>query len=242
MNKKILSKVIIFLMFLTGLLTAQTLKDIKIYSDYSSGIDKRFLVWKAAGVGGGADINFELYEGLTLGISAGYQLFTINQDSVIQQLQWDFWEYRYKGNISVDLTDTTIKATLSPFEKMDVMPIKLNLEYNYSPVADLTITPSLGGGIIFYTRRIYIEETWSKYYPTVGYTFIYSYRNFAPFKSGNPLFISSGLNASYKLTELFSIYGGFNYNHIIATDGDFGYDIFPFKNYYSVKLGLTFMY
>jgi len=242
MSKKIKIKIISLMLLMITMASGQTLKDIRIYSDYSSGIDTRFLVWKATAVGGGADINFELYEGLTLGLSAGYQLFTINQDSVIKQLNWDFWEYRYKGNISVDLTDTTIKATISPFEKMDVLPVKLNLEYNYSPLEGLTITPSLGGGIIFYTRRIYIQETWSKYYPSVGYTFLYSYRNFAPFKSGNPLFVSGGLNATYDFGEIFSLYAGFNYNYILPTEGDYGYDLFPFKKYYSVKLGLTFIY
>jgi len=220
----------------------QEVKDIKIFSDYSIAGSKRLLVWNAKAVGGGAEINFNLIGGMSIGVSIGYQLFSVNQDSVIKQLNWDFWEYRYKGNIAVDLTDTTIKATLAPFEKMDVLPFKLSLNYDYVPTEGLTISPSLGGGILFFTRRIYIEETWQKYYPSAGYTFLYTYRNFAPKKSGNPFFLSGSINVTYNITELLSIYSGFNYSYIVPTEGEMGYDFFPFQNYYSIKLGLTFLY
>ena len=234
--------IICLISLITFSVSSQTLKDIRLFTDYSSAGSKRLMVTKAHGLGVGADIRFELFKGLHISLVGGYQLLHVNQDSVIQQLKWDYWDYRYKGNIAVDLLDTTVNARITPFEKMDVLPFKINISYNHELLKDLFVTPSIGGGMIFYTRRIYIEESWSKYYANADYTFNYTYRNFAPKMEGNPIFLTGGLDFDYVFSDIVSLYAGFNYNYILNTAGKLGYDNLPFENYYSIKLGLTFLY
>ncbi len=74
------------------------------------------------------------------------------------------------------------------------------------PIDNLNNTINWRVDFIFYTRRMFAVENWSKYYPEAHYTFSYSYRNFAPNKKGNPLFLNGRLNIEYKLYETLNLY------------------------------------
>lgn len=220
------------------------LQSINIYSDYTQSGTKRLAVTRADAVGGGVGVYFKLNDFITLGVTAGYQLFSINQDSALTQWDWYFWNVRYRGSVQADLADSALKlsATFNPIQKMDFIPVMLNFKSNFSLTENLAITPILGGGIIFYTRRLYLEEDWTRRFDKIDHTFSYRYRNFTDDKKGNPFFVMGGLNLSYQFSEIASLSADFVYNYVLKTEGKFGYDQLPFTNSYGIKLGINFLY
>jgi hypothetical protein len=109
-------------------------------------------------------------------------------------------------------------------------------------IENLKITPTVGGGVYFYNRRMFAVENWSKNFPDADYVFYYSYRNFAPPKKGNPLYINSSLIVQYKMFETLNIFSNVQYNYILETDGSFGYDSFPIGSELSIALGFSILY
>ncbi len=242
--KSKMQKTIAYLFFLI-ILNANSfaqLSSVSFSPDYSISGSKRLAVTKADAVGGTLKIDFKLMDNLSIGFIGGYQLFSVQQDSGLIQWKWDFWDNRYRGNVNADLTDSTLRATINSIQKMDLFPIILTLNGDFTFMENFFVQPSIGAGIIFYSRRMFLEEEWSKYYQQIGYVFQYKFRNFAPPKQGNPFVIYGGINLGYILTESFRLDAGFNYTHVLETKGKLGYDNFPFKNYISSKIGITFLY
>jgi hypothetical protein len=125
---------------------------------------------------------------------------------------------------------------------MDLIPISVSFSYDFIPFDKLEITPTIGGGLYIYTRRMFAVETWSKYYPDADYTLTYEYRNFAPNKKGSPFFVNGNLNIQYKLYETLGFFTNVQYSYVIPTEGSLGYDDFPFNSELSIALGLAIFY
>ncbi len=173
----------------------------------------------------------------------GYSLFSLQQDSAIQQWNWRFYTERYSGIIRDNLrADSSLAAYLNPIQKMDLMPIQISLKGNFNFLNSFYIKPQIGAGIYFYTRRLYLEEIWRKKFDEVNYTFEYSYRNFATNKYGNPVGIFGLVEFDYQPSEIFTIGTAFGYNYFFRTPGKFGYDQFPINDYFNFKIYLTFLY
>ena len=124
---------------------------------------------------------------------------------------------------------------------MDVIPAVLTFNYDFNILENFTATPIIGGGVYFFTKRLYAKETWTKQYPAENYSFTYSFRNFAPDKQGNPFILMGGLDLNYFITDGFGIGGGILYSQILSSD-KMGFSEFPFENEISFKLGLTINY
>ncbi len=233
----------IFILFFSNAALPQ-LEHIKVFSDYSVANSKRLSTVKADGLGGGIGVSFNLFDNFNLGVQVGYNLYSVSQDSALEQWKWDFWEYRYKGNVKNDTaSDPNLSSRIDVAQKMDAIPVVITLNYKFSLLDELDVRPTVGGGFLYFSRRLYLEENWKKVYPAYNnYTFEYSYRNFAPNKTGYPFLITAGLNINYKLSELIALAGDFQYNSIIKTEGKNGYDDLPFNNSFSFKLGITFLY
>ena len=125
---------------------------------------------------------------------------------------------------------------------MDLLNLYVTLDYDFILIEKLHIKPMFGGGCYFYNRRLYIDETWSKYFSTLNYTFEYEFRNIAPEKSGNTLFYIGGLEINYEISEGFWLLGAVKYTNIFDSKLSFGFDKMPFKNAVNTNLGLTILY
>jgi hypothetical protein len=219
------------------------LEQIKVFTDYSFAGSKNLATYKADALGGSIATNFHIYENLFINIQLGYALYSIGQDSALTQWKWDFWEQRYKGNVRADTaSDKNLTARIDVIQKMDVIPFVITFNYKFSFSEDFDIRPSVGGGFMYYSRRLFLEEHWKKVYTSYNYTYEYSYRNFAPNKTGNPLLFTAGLNMNYKIAEILALSGDFYYTHFLKTIGKFGFDDLPFNDSFTIKLGLTFLY
>ncbi|MBZ0199045.1 MAG: hypothetical protein K8H86_04195, partial [Ignavibacteriaceae bacterium] len=233
-----------------GNTAAQNLESLTFYSTYSTAVTSEFLgksnkisVYRAEGYGGGAEFSFHIYDKFYINLNGGFTHYTIQQDSALLQWHWRFWDDRYRNRVKADLAaDSNLAATITPMQTMDIIPVILTLNYKFEPVKNLFITPYAGGGILFYTRSLFINEYWEKYFTQVNYSFSYSFRNFADDKKGNPAVINGGVDITYKLSEIFRIQSKFNFYHVIKTEGSMGYNDFPFYNAINFNLGLTFMY
>lgn len=244
-----------FILFILGIFSPvfAQVKSVSFYTKYGVALNSYFNpsqfvnrekdVETADAAGGGIELNYDAGQNIYIGLQAGFELYNVHQDSALERWNWQFWETRYKGNVRDAVnSDSTLKATIIPIQKIDVYPVLLNVAYNYSPVPELSIQPSLGAGVLFYTRRLLLEETWEKKFTQVNYLFGYSFQNFAPPKRGNPLVWTIGINLSYSFSELLGASFSTNYLNVINTGDSFGYKNFPFHRVFSAKLGLLIYY
>lgn len=253
MKKLTLLFPVLFIILLLPVTSQAQFRNLQFYSDYNVAVN-RFLsasqylqkdtkIISGSAVGGGIRVLFDATENLRVGFSAGYQLYSVQQDSALERWQWRFWETRYKGNVRDALkSDSTLSAVLQAIQKMDVYPLMLSASYALKLNDNLSLLPTVGVGINFFNRRMYLDEKWSKYYPQSNYTFSYSYQNFAPSKPGNPLSAMVALEAEYIFSELFALSMQAHYTHYFDTNDQFGYSNFPLERSYGVKLGLTVLY
>ena len=239
---KIKTFVIVIIIFLSSVSYSQ-MKSVSLFADYSSSLAKRLAVTKATAVGGGAKIKVNIFDDFSLGIIAGYKLYSVNEPDVLNTWGWIFWTERYYTKIVSDLrADPNLSVEISAEQKMDLIPIQFFADYDFAPIEDFIVTPSIGCGFYFYTRRMFAVENWSKDFPDADYTLSYSYRNFAPDKKGNPFFVNFGLNLEYEIFSKMNLFSGLTYNYILPTKNAMGYDDFPFSSEISVKLGLSILY
>jgi hypothetical protein len=239
--KKIITTGILFIIFSS--FSAGQLKSVTLFTDYSSSLTKRMEVTRADAVGGGVKAKISVWENLSVLLSGGFRLYSVNEPGVLNSWNWEFWTARYYTKIVSDLNaDPNLSVNISGIQKMDIIPLILELNYDIVIGDNLIISPSGGSGIYFYKRRLFAQEDWTKNFPAAGYRFDYSFRNFAPDKKGNPLVVVSGLSIEYKIAEMFNVSGSAGYNYIVPTEHKMGYDAFPFENELSFKLGLSIIY
>lgn len=232
-----------FVSFLfTGALHAQV-TSISFFSDYSAGLSKRIRVTEADAVGGGIIVKYNVMDWFSLNLTAGYTLYSISQDSALQKWNWDFWEIRYKNRVAADLNENPgSAASIVPVQKMDILPVLLSLSREFELTERLKISPEVGGGVYFYTRRMYLAESWQRKFDSYGLTYEYSYRNFATNKNGNPVVLFAGAGLRYVISEGFSLEGSVKYHQVLKTEGAMGYNEFIFENALSTGLALVFSY
>lgn len=239
---------IFFVIILTFLINSFSFGQIKLssiafYTDYSYPLKKRLLVTKIDAVGGGAEVSFSLIKGFEISITGGYSLFSLQQDSAIQQWNWRFYTERYAGIIRDNLrADSTLAAYLNPVQKMDLVPLQVSLKGVFQPFKNIYVKPQIGAGVYFYTRRLYLEERWRKIFYEANYTFEYSYRNFASNKYGNPVGVFGLVEFDYQPSGIFTVGTAIGYNYFIKTPGKMGFDQFPINDYINFKIFLTFLY
>ncbi len=236
------SQIVIGLFLFSSVVSAQ-LKSVAAYTDYSYALTKRFAITNADAVGGAVKIKYSVWDNLSVGLIGGYKLYSLNEPDVLNAWGWQFWTDRYYNKIVSDLlADPNLSVVIGAVQKMDLVPAILFVEYDINVIDKLSVTPSLGCGIYFYTRRMYATENWSKNFPDANYTLTYNFRNFAPSKKGNPVFVTSGIDIEYRTFEVMSLYTSANFNYIIPTEGSMGYDSFPFDSEISFKLGIVIKY
>jgi hypothetical protein len=235
----------LFILFLgrSALYSQVSLHSIKFFADYSNPIKTRFAVTKIDAVGAGVELCFNFSKTFSVSLKGAYQLFSLQQDSAIAQWNWRFYTERYSSIIKDNLrADSSLKASLDPIQKMDLIPVVLSFNAEFEPINNFYIKPHIGAGVFFYTRRLYLEETWQKKFDAVNYTFEYSYRNFATNKYGKPVAALAGIELGYNLNDAFRINSALNYFYFFKTPGKIGFDQFPINDYLNFNIGLTFLY
>lgn len=213
------------------------------FGSRSVALGKRLGVSKAVAWGGGAELRIRLADHLKLSVIAGYERYNIEQDSALEKWNWRFWVERYAGNVRDALvSDSSLSAVLTPVQYMEVLPVVATVSLEVAPVERLVIRQAIGGGVLFFTRSLYMHERWTKRFPTLDHVYDYSYRNFAPDKKGNPVIALGQVDLSYHLSDLFTVDASGRYFTVVSTGAGFGYEAFPFRDALTFTLGLSFLY
>jgi hypothetical protein len=216
---------------------------VNAYGSYSTVLGKRLAVTKADGFGGGVEGRISLSENIKLNLSVSFERYSVQQDSALARWNWRFWNERYQGIVRDNLaSDPTLRATLDPVQYMELLPVLASISVEVNPLSDLSVRQSVGGGVVFYTRSLYLNETWQKRFDAASYTFEYSYRNFAQDKKGNPLVVVGSIELAYRITDVLALSGTARYTSVIRSEGSFGYDGFPLNDALAFYLGLSFLY
>lgn len=213
------------------------------YFEYATALGMREGVTEATAFGGGVRASFPVGGGFSIAVTSGYKQYALEQDDELEKWNWRFWEARYGSKIEADLAaDPALAVELEPTQGMKVVPLLLSAEYRWAPTESLRVTPALGGGVLFVTRTLYVEERWSKTFKQVDYVFDYELRNFAPDKGGNPLAAVGSATVEYLLAEGLEVAFGAGYAYVIPTEGELGYDNYPLDDELSASFALTVRY
>ncbi|KAB2909816.1 MAG: outer membrane beta-barrel protein [Ignavibacteriales bacterium] len=233
-------KVVLFV-FLTSITSQAQLFDIEGTGSFSTAGSLKYSATSAKGFGMGVRINFETFDDVFLSLSLGYQSYFIEQDSALQQWNWNFWDNRYWGSVRADLTDTAkYKLTVTPNQGIHSIPISISVGYETN-LGGFRVKPYLGIGMLFYTRWFYVVENWEKKLTKLDSEFKYNYRNFAPPKLGNPIMYTGGLSVKYPIFDDVDLSGDFSFTQFLETD-HMGYTDLPFRNELNIKFGVSFRY
>ena len=239
-------KPVLTIAFMLGVLCSEAfaqIHSVNVFGSYSIALGKRLSVTRADALGGGVELRVRVSDNINISVIGGFERYSIDQDSALAKWNWRFWVERYSGIVKDNLaSDSSLSATLNPVQYMEVVPILAAVSIELSPAENLTVRPSIGGGVLFYTRSLYLQEEWQKRFHALDYTFEYSYRNFAGDKKGNPFVVFGRAELSYQLSDLFTVDASARYTTALNTDGKYGYDEFPFRDMVTFTVGLSFLY
>lgn len=240
MNRRL--TIILSLLLCTHAVLAQ-LHSISAVTEYSAAIGKRMNVETASAVGGTTLIRFLIADGTTAGFTLGYRMYSISQKDQLTAWNWDFWNNRYSITIRSNIqADPNLSVAVGSVQKIDMVPFALHADHTIRLGESFTVTPSIAAGAVYFSRRLFVIETWTKRFPAANHSFTYSYRNFAPEKSGTVLSAAPGISVAYRLFETADVTFGVRYQQYIAVSGLVGSSEFPLDNELNISLGLDFPY
>jgi len=217
------------------------LRQISVAGDFTLPLGERLAITGNSALGAIISAKFDVGSDICLTLNTGYQQYSFSQDSSLAQWDWRYWDYYYQF-VQTTLTEEEYSAVLSPFQKMDVIPLYFTIDYRAQMSEKFSLSPSIGAGVLFFTRRFYVTEDWARDFEQIDYRFSYSFRNIGPEKGGNPLFALIGISGEYEFTEDYYLVGSVNYKQVFDTGDKFGFDLFTFNNSLSFNLGIGFGY
>jgi len=205
--------------------------------------EKRLGITEASAYGGRLSVSYGVGDAGTVTVDVGYSRYDIEQPDEVVRWGWTIWDRRYRNWVSIYSADTAnFTGKVESVQSMESVPVTVKYSHRFPLTEDITVAPLLGAGVEFYTRKLYHNETWTRKYPQDGYQFTYSYHNFAPYKSGNPLFGVAGVNAEARLSRIIVLTAGAELRRYLDTPGSFGYDAYPFSTALSLFAGIGFTY
>lgn len=256
MKTKLLSLVSAALLFSSTVMGQ--INSVSFSAGFSNTLSKRndLQIKSINGFGGDLEVRFNAYGNFCLSVTGGYSSFSVEQNmyAMFSEWNWKYWK-RYFGDINDPnfskstqwvqsvLKDSSYSATFNPVQKMDLFPVFLTGSYEYMITDNFSARPFIGAGVLFYSKRLYVEESWKKVFASLdNYVYGYSFRNMSENVSGNPYAALAGLDAVYSVNDILSLSLGAKYAYVLRTKGKYGYDNFPVKDLVSAKLGITFKY
>jgi hypothetical protein len=219
-----------------------TLKSVTPFADYSIALEKKEDITAAKGWGGGLEITFSLSSDLSFSLIGSYSVIDIEQKDAHKKWNWAYWNLRYGGRVSTMLLDTNYSVQITPNQSVNLLPVLLTINYSFSPLDDLKIDLSAGGGIYIFQRTLYILEHWKKKFPTLNnYVYEYEYRDYADDKNGSLFGFTGAIGITYKVYDWIDLFlkGKFNY---IPNQNRGGYSSFPINNIINTNLGIAIYY
>jgi hypothetical protein len=170
-------------------------------------------------------------------VHVGLDRLDIAQDDAIPRWDWAYWE-RYYQRESSDLLDLpTFEAQQIPVQEALMVGAALMPAFNLERGA-LSVQLAAGPSITYYSRRLYLDEEWTRHYPEIDYSFDMHFRNYAEDKTGYELGADARLGAGYRVSRIVTLTAGLSYRHLFADDAS----QLPLNDFAALQLGVAFKY
>jgi hypothetical protein len=167
----------------------------------------------ATGPSAAARAHAPIYRGLGVSARFGLDRLRVHQHEPIQRWDWAYWEVLWATWSEIYRSNPNMEGDFRPVQNANLVSAAIGPSFTLGAGrfdATLWAAPSL----TYYTRTLYNEETWSRYYPSIEHTFSYTIRNYAPDKTGTVLGAEAGLNARYQLVPWLSLGGGVSFRRL----------------------------
>jgi len=230
----------------------------RLSGQYLQMLQGRQTVQSASGPGFGAAFTIPLGQRLGLELGLGYYTVGIDQDSALQQWDWEFYDeyYQIRTANSADEFDILQESN----QQITIIPFSMLITSSFRNTQTLSPFVSAGLGVYYYKRNFWLDETWGKEYELLSdesYYYEYSFNNFSKPKKGwvYSLIGETGLDIYLKndLALFFSVCAQLIPDISVAGDGGFQkmlfgsdytehLDNFPFRSTITFSGGFRFSY
>jgi len=167
-----------------------------------------YRVADARGFGLGGELARQLDDHWSINAQVAYDHQILDQDSVLDEWDWDYWEDTYIEwlpggeydiiNRTLEYTsgDSIYRARFEPHQTLGELRLSLGADYESRESERWTTFVGLRTGISVYDRGLKMEEHWTKSYalapdttasdtfPGFAYDYSYTLTHFAPAKQG----------------------------------------------------------
>jgi len=204
----------------------------------ATGIDRSYT--KLDGYGFEICANWQLRSRLSAGLTTDHYYYTIEQQDAVKNWGWSYWQKIYNGVIATLQNDPTYDVRLQPHQILKTKSIDLNGELRLPFGKYLTVRSDVRGGLVWYSRQLWLHEFWTRYYPSIDYTFKYDFRNYANARCGWVYDLAASVGAELYLTHSVSVSVQVGYTHYLRERRDA--EFFPLRNNILINYGVILNY
>ena len=221
---------LLFLLLVTSSAWSQVSKDVsmRIFGQVSDQLTE-YRVAAAPGFGIGAELGKDLGRSWTFNVQMAYDHQSLDQDSVLNEWNWDYWEDTYiewlpggdyhiiNETLEYMSGDSIYSAHFIPTQKLTELRLSMGLEYHRKGLGKLEPFAGINSGFSIYDRSLKMQEDWTKRYriaadttatdtfPGLNYDYEYQLTHFAPAKKGLRPFISPRIGFRYAVSEKYDV-------------------------------------
>ena len=145
---------------------------------YETGVRRGF------GYGFGCRAYWDVGMGWRIGLLNQHWYAPLEQQNAIIQWGWDYWLKIYGNAVYEARQDPVYRMELKPRQALQVKPVLLMIDKRVARFGGLALFTGAGVGAAWYSRQLWLEEKWEKDFPSIGYTYAYSFRNHADPRRG----------------------------------------------------------
>ncbi len=240
---------------------------VKLISSYQFQ-NEAYKASSADGFGIGGQLNYSIWKGLDVSLNLYYDYMNLQQDDVLDEWEWDYWEQTYidflpgtepeivNETLRYTSTDSIYSAVFEPSQYLKELRLFVGFEYNFPLTKSIQIYTGAKGGFSLFYRELKMQEHWTKRFKLdslstekFDYEFNYDLLHFAPTREGKILFITPSLGTRIYLSSSVDLDLGARYIYYLQRDELFGIKIsqaakrwFPIKSKTLLSIGLTFKY
>jgi hypothetical protein len=179
---------------------------------------------------------FPLSERFGITARLGLDRLAVDQPDAVDQWGWGYWDVLWENWSNIYANRENHEASFRPVQNLNLLGGSLGPSLTMGGGA-FRVSAWVGPSASYFTRVLYQEETWSRFYPSIEHTFSYTIRNYAPDKTGWVFGLDGGAAGSLRLADWLSVSGGAAYRRFFEPAPDF-----PFNDLLTLNAGLVFHY
>jgi len=186
-----------------------TLQRIELAMLANSGLPARNSITRVRGLGFKASAEWQLWSKWSMAVASSHFYMDIQQNDPVIHWNWPYWQKIYGGTIAEIRSKEMYQVKLKPVQRLQYKPCAVTIKRNFTLMKNWDLSLSLGGGMLWFQRKLWLNEDWDKYFANLDYTFEYNFRNYAQTKSGWLALVTFSPTIEYRLNKNLTVYSGF---------------------------------